>query len=143
MGTEGPRYTLEEQRAFLVSAQNDPGSLYLIAFRDEQVVGLLSFSAGKRKRIRHAGEFTLAIMQDWGGMGIGKAMMHRLVNWAQVNGIHKINLEVRTENKRAIELYLACGFSIEGLITRTVFYNGGYHDSYAMGLIVEQQETQV
>ncbi len=143
MGTEGPRYTLEEQRAFLVSAQNDPGSLYLIAFRDEQVVGLLSFSAGKRKRIRHAGEFTLAIMQDWGGMGIGKAMMHRLINWAHVNGIHKINLEVRTENKRAIELYLACGFSIEGLITRTVFYNGGYHDSYAMGLIVEQQETQV
>jgi RimJ/RimL family protein N-acetyltransferase len=139
MGIEGPRYTLEEQRAFLVSAQNDPGSLYLIAFRDEQVVGLLSFSAGKRKRISHAGEFTLAILQDWGGMGIGKAMLHRLISWSHANGIHKINLEVRTENKRAVDLYLSCGFIIEGLITRTVFYNGGYHDSYAMGLIVGQQ----
>ena len=136
MGTEGPAITLEEERNFLANAQHDPGSLYLIALAQDEVVGFLSFAAGKRKRIRHAGEFSLAILRAWGGMGIGKAMIHRMINWAESSGIHKINLEVRTENKLAVDLYLKCGFTIEGTISRTVFYNGGYHDSYAMGLIV-------
>ncbi|PKL11661.1 MAG: hypothetical protein CVV52_13075 [Spirochaetae bacterium HGW-Spirochaetae-8] len=136
MGTEGPAITLEEERNFLANAQHDPGSLYLIALAQDEAVGFLSFTAGKRQRIRHAGEFSLAIRKDYGGMGIGKAMMHRLIHWAEGAGIHKINLEVRTENKLAVELYQKCGFTIEGLISRTVFYNGGYHDSYAMGLIL-------
>ena len=136
MGTEGPAITLEEERNFLANAQHDPGSIYLIALAQDEVVGFLSFAAGKRRRIRHAGEFSLAILQAWGGMGIGKALLHRMISWAESSGIHKINLEVRTENKLAVNLYLKCGFTIEGTISRTVFYNGGYHDSYAMGLLV-------
>ena len=139
MGPEGPGITVEEERCFLAAAQNDPGSLYLAAFSGEEVVGILSFAAGKRPRIRHVGDFSLSILRAYGGMGVGRAMMQRLIAWASVSGIHKINLEVRTENKRAINLYTSCGFTIEGCITRTVFYQGGYHDSYAMGMVIDDQ----
>lgn len=136
MGTEGVGLSVEEERIFLANAQENPGSLYLAAFAGEQVVGTLSFAAGTRRRTRHAGEFSLAVLGEYAGMGIGRALLTRLINWASASGIHKINLEVRTENERAVNLYSRLGFVTEGRISRTVFYDGGYHDSYAMGLIL-------
>ncbi|MHC1692431.1 MAG: N-acetyltransferase family protein [Sphaerochaetaceae bacterium] len=136
MGTEGPGLGIAEEEQFLATVQASPGSLYLVAVMGTSVVGYLSFAASTRQRVRHFGEFSLGVLGAYAGMGIGRALLNRLIAWARVSGIHKINLEVRTENQRAIDLYTSCGFAIEALITRTVYYNGGYHDSYAMGLII-------
>jgi len=137
MGVEGPLISVEEERSFLENAWQDPGSLYLVACAGPLVVGMLSFSAGKRPRTKHAGDFSLAVLQAWSGGGVGRELVNHLIRWAHTAGLHKIYLQVRTENSHAVALYRSCGFEVEGLISRTVCYDGGCHDSLAMGLIVD------
>jgi RimJ/RimL family protein N-acetyltransferase len=48
--------------------------------------------------------------------------------------ITKIDLRVRTDNQRAIELYQRKGFTIEGTIRKAIWIDGRYYDHYWMGL---------
>ena len=136
MGTEGPMLTVYEQQTFIQLACDDRLSLYLIALHGHAVVGTISFSAGRQTRTSHAGEFTIAVLKDFAGIGIGRALIRRMLHWAQSNDLHRISLEVRVENTGAFALYRSFGFQIEGRLTRTVWYDGYYHDSYLMGLII-------
>ncbi|MCK9287585.1 MAG: GNAT family N-acetyltransferase [Sphaerochaetaceae bacterium] len=137
MGEEGPLISIEEERKFLNAACEDPRSLYLIAMHGKTVVGMISFSAGRRPRTQHAGEFSIAVLRAFSGIGIGRAFIQRMVHWARSQHIHKISLEVRIENIPAIRLYRSFGFVVEGRITRTVYYDGYFWHSYMMGLVLE------
>lgn len=51
---------------------------------------------------------------------------------------HKIELEVVSENKRAIKCYRKCGFKDEGVRRSKYYYNGKYIDTIVMGLLEEE-----
>ena len=51
---------------------------------------------------------------------------------------HKIELEVVSENKRAIKCYRKCGFKDEGVRRSKYYYNGKYIDTIVMGLLKEE-----
>ena len=48
--------------------------------------------------------------------------------------VKKINLRVRSDNERAIQLYKHKGFIIEGTIRKEIILNGNYYDHHWMGL---------
>ncbi|MGE0074041.1 MAG: GNAT family N-acetyltransferase [Sphaerochaetaceae bacterium] len=137
LGPEGLQLSRTEEQAILSQYQQDKRKLYIGAFTGEgNLVGTLSFAAGNRRRTCHAGEFSLTVLQSFQGHGIGTALLQRLVNWAPRVGIHRIGLEVRAENTRAIALYERCGFVTEGRISRTMYSNGSFHDSIVMAMLI-------
>ena len=137
IGIEGLQLSLTEEQAILSQYLQDERRMYIGAFTNEgTLVGALSFAAGNRRRTSHAGEFSLTVLQSFQGHGIGTALLQRLVNWATQVGIHRIGLEVRAENTRAIALYERCGFVTEGSISRSMYSNGSFHDSIVMALLI-------
>jgi RimJ/RimL family protein N-acetyltransferase len=60
--------------------------------------------------------------------------MDYFFKWANSKAVvKKIDLEVREDNLRAINLYLKYGFKIEGRISRGMLIDGKYYDLYCMG----------
>ncbi|WP_352418691.1 GNAT family protein [Proteiniborus sp.] len=49
--------------------------------------------------------------------------------------LHKLDLEVRAYNKRAIKCYKKCGFIEEGRIRENYFIDGKYTDTLFMGIL--------
>jgi putative acetyltransferase len=57
----------------------------------------------------------MAILPEARGQGGGRALLATIQNHARATDAHKISLEVWTDNARAIALYAAAGFEVEGL----------------------------
>jgi RimJ/RimL family protein N-acetyltransferase len=128
-------YTLEQEEAFIRQCRAADNQLFILGSLDEAIVALLSFAGGHRPRIRHSGEFSLSVRKELWGQGIGSAMMDALIDWAVAGQIvTKINLRVRTDNQRAMRLYMAKGFVTEGTIRKAILLAGRYYDHYWMGL---------
>ena len=127
--------TEAQERDFLRDCRAQENQLYLLGLIDDAIVGALSFSAGRRPRVRHTGEFGMSVRKGYWKLGIGSSMIDTLVDWAHTNGVvKKINLRVRTDNQRAIDLYRRKGFVTEGTIRREMRLGGVYYDSHWMGL---------
>ena len=98
------------------------------------MVGSISFISSSRKRVMHRGEMGIGILKECWGLGIGNCLMDYFIRWVNSTGvIKKIDLEVRQDNVRAINLYLKYGFEIEGKIERGIYIDGKYYDLYHMG----------
>jgi len=136
--TFGPgefEHTLAEEEQFLRNFHESYNQIMLLGLLDDEIASVLSFSAGRRARVRHFGEFGLSVRKTYWGLGIGALMLDALIAWARDTSIvKKINLSVRTDNQRAIALYERKGFAIEGMIRRAIYMDGRYYHNYWMGL---------
>jgi RimJ/RimL family protein N-acetyltransferase len=129
--------TIEEEIKILNSAFKSEIQLFIIAELNSLIIGNLSFRAGKRPRVEHTGEFGVSVLKEFWGNGVGKELINNLLDWAKKsNKITKINLRVREDNERAIELYKKMGFEVEGLVRRDMQINGVYTNSYQMGMLI-------
>lgn len=89
--------------------------LYLGAFVDDTLGGLLLFRGGKSPRNKHIGELGIGIKKEYWGHGIGKKLIAELFKWCVDNSIKKVTLKVRKDNSRAIALYQKLGFKCEAI----------------------------
>jgi RimJ/RimL family protein N-acetyltransferase len=130
--------SLAQEQVTLRQYREASNRLYLVGMLGDQIVSTLSFAAGQRPRVRHAGEFGLSVRKAYWGLGIGTRMLEALLSWARgTQTITKVNLRVRTDNLRAIALYLRKGFAIEGTICKAIRIGGTYYDHHWMGLDLE------
>ncbi len=130
--------TLEQERQFLTSFQQQENSIYLIALLDGEIIGSLSFGGGQRKRTAHTGEFGLSVLQEHWGKGIGTALTKALLDWCKTAGtIRKVNLRVRPDNQAAIQVYRKLGFKEEGRVTRGLCVDGRFYDLILMGIEID------
>jgi putative acetyltransferase len=88
-----------------------PGALFVLE-DDGRVVG----NAGVHQTVA-AGVLSLgmAILPEARGRGGGRALLEAVVDHARSCGAHKVELEVWPDNARAISVYGAAGFEVEGL----------------------------
>lgn len=127
--------TEAEKKDFLRNHRDSDNQLYMLGLIDDTVVSTLTFSAGRRPRVRHSSEFSMSVRKQYWGLGIGSLMLNTLIDWARGTQIvKKINLRVRTDNQRAIALYEGKGFAMEGTIHKEIFLDGKYFDHHWMGL---------
>ena len=119
--------SLAEEEAVLKKVATRDNELYVVGAVDGRIVGVLTFSAGERPRLRHVGEFGLSILKAYWGLGVGSLLLDRLLEWARRGQvINKINLRVRSDNERAIRLYERKGFVREGTTSRESRIGGTY-----------------
>ncbi|MFA8342928.1 MAG: GNAT family N-acetyltransferase [Rhodothermaceae bacterium] len=128
-------FTIEEEKKLIENFRKNENELILKAETESgEIVAGLTFSASPRKRMRHAGEFGISVLKKYWGFGIAKGMLNFLEEWARnTNIISKINLSVKEDNLRAIELYEKLGYRKEGLKSRAYKIDEKYYDEILMG----------
>lgn len=127
-------FTEEQQKNFINSIMDKDNYLYIVGIVDGKIAGTLSYLSSGRRRIMHRGEIGIGILKEYWGIGIGSQLMDYFFKWVNTKSVvKKVDLEVREDNTRAINLYLKYGFKIEGRISRGMLVDGKYYDLYYMG----------
>jgi len=122
------------QRGAIQALESEPANIILLALSGEEIAGIASVSSPRKVKVRHDGALGIVVAQKYQGLGIGSELIRRLLDWAKGNGItRRISLDVRSDNTRAVRLYLRFGFAVEGLRRNAVLLDGRYYDMYIMG----------
>jgi putative acetyltransferase len=116
---------------------NDPNASYqLVAELGVKVVGMAGIHWHPRMRVRHVADLGIMVHDGHQGQGVGKALMAALVDAADKwLNLVRIELEVYSDNERAIKLYRSFGFEVEGCKRMNAFRDGKYVNSLLMGRI--------
>lgn len=129
---------IEAEELFIEDALSKKNALFIVAEAHGKIVGNLNFSGGPRERTAHVGEFGVSVLKEYWGKGIGEELIRSLISWAETSGIiRKIDLLVRTDNKRGISLYKKLGFLEEGRMKREFLIDGEFYDCLVMGLLID------
>lgn len=126
---------VEKEEEILEDYRTTGHKLYLVACMAEEIIGTLSYEAGKWPRLAHCCGIGMSVRRDHWDQGVGSALLDELIRRCRAGGvIKKINLRVRADNERAIHLYRKKGFVQEGTITMDTCVEGRYYDHHLMGL---------
>ncbi len=138
MGRGELNWPEEKERRFIEDHRQADNKLLIVAEIGDNLAGLLGFTGDDRRRLRHTGEFGITVSRAYWGLGLGTALIQRMIAWAQASRVvRKINMRVRADNERALGLYRRMGFVQEGVITRQFAVAGRFYDAYLMGLDVD------
>lgn len=130
-------FTVESERELIRRHRDQPNSLWLLAVEGERVVGMLNMDGGGRPESAHSVSLGVSVARDWRGRGVGRELMTRAIEWARrTEGISRVELEVFSDNARAIRLYERMGFATEGLRRRAYVKDGVAIDSLMMALLL-------
>ena len=108
-GAEGVPLSLEAEQAYLGTQSESADNVQYLAKVDGEIIGTASLNR-KPRRMSHRGEFGISLKKAWWGCGAASALMEAVLAFAKENGFEQLNLEVRSDNIRAIRLYEKFGF---------------------------------
>jgi len=107
----------------------------------DKVVGSIHLRVGKGRE-SHVGTISMAVHDSYQGQSIGKMLMFTIIdladNWLN---LLRLQLEVYTDNERAVNLYKRFDFEVEGRKRCDGFRAGAYIDSYVMGRLRPQLQN--
>lgn len=108
-GAEGVPLGVEAEQAYLRAQSGSKDNAQYLAKANGEIIGTASLNR-KQNRMSHRGEFGISLKRAWWGCGAGSALMEAILTFARENGFEQLNLEVRSDNARAIRLYEKYGF---------------------------------
>ena len=108
-GAEGVPLGLEVEQAYLGEQYESTDNVQYLAKVNGEIIGTASLNR-KPRRMRHRGEFGISLKKAWWGCGAASALTEAVLAFAGENGFEQLNLEVRSDNIRAIRLYEKFGF---------------------------------
>lgn len=111
-----------------------PGLHRLVADDSGRVIGMGSLYQDQHPRLVHSAGLGMGLLPEYWGMGVGSRLLAALLdladNWLD---LHRVELEVNTDNPAAVHLYEKFGFVSEGTKQYHVWGDGRWADSYFMG----------
>lgn len=112
---------------------------YLVAEAAGQLVGHGLLDPLPLAALRHVVHLTLVAHPGWQGVGVGRALLSALIEWAEAApAVEKIELHARSSNALALSLYRTMGFTEMGRWRRRIKIGpGDYLDDVAMERFVE------
>ena len=127
-------YTEEAEANVLAGRMNDPRSLMLLAEKDGQIIASADVrSYGIKSRTWHRSNLGMSVRKDYWHLGVGSALMERLIAFAKNAEFEQIELEVVAANRRALNLYVKYGFEVYGTRPHGMKYEDGtYANEYMM-----------
>lgn len=127
-------FTEEGERSLLQSRSDDPSVVMLSAWVGGRLAGNCTLMPkGGRRKIRHRAGVAIAIRKAYWGLGLGKALLTRVLTLAKEFGYEQVELEVISGNDRALGLYQHVGFVQTGRMPNAFRYGDGtYRDEIQM-----------
>lgn len=120
-GAEGVPLSLAAEQNYLLRTQCDSTDhAQYFAKVDGEIIGTASLNR-RSNRMSHRGVFGISLKKAWWGCGAASALAEGVLAFARETGVQQVNLEVRSDNKRAIALYERLGF--RKLCTFPDFFN--------------------
>ncbi len=133
----GWQVTAEEEAEKLAASLINPRQGTFLALVDSEIAGMFSVNPfSTRQRIRHNAVFGIALRESCWHLGIGSVAMTLAVDMAREWGYHKLMLEARADNARALALYRRFGFTECGRRREHMCIRGQYYDEILMELML-------
>jgi ribosomal protein S18 acetylase RimI-like enzyme len=130
---EGP--PLENTRAFVLD-HIQRGHPQFVAVSAGEVVGWCDVTPKERPIYAHGGVLGIGLLPRFRGRGIGTNLIRSTLAATRTIGLHRVELTVRQNNTRAIELYKKVGFRVEGLQRDAVQIDGVYENVVCMAILL-------
>ena len=133
-------FTLEQEREFIKNSLSNENVHFLVGEVGSKIIANCSVGiANNNKRYLHRAAMGIAVRKDYWHKGIGKRMMEECIKWCREKGIEQLELEVVTQNDRAVSMYKSFGFQIHGTKKHALKYaDGSYADEYLMILFLNE-----
>lgn len=126
--------TIGEEEKFIKLLRESKRDLMISAFIEDKLVGNAGLSAIMNNiKLSHRASFGIGIKKEAWGLSLGKILLEEILEYAQKAGFEQVELEVVSENYKAINLYEKFGFKKYG--TREHGFklkNGSYYTDYLM-----------
>lgn len=135
--------TLEQEREFLRNSIKDGGSHFLVGEIKGRIIASCSVALlMNKKRFLHRASMGISVRKEYWNKGIGKKMMIECIKWCKEKGFEQLELDVVTQNERAISMYKSFGFEIYGTKKHALKYGDGtYADEYIMCLFLNDRRV--
>lgn len=129
--------SVESQKRIHAKYMQSENDLFLLCFKNNDLIGTLTFQCGKHLKNKHSGSISMGIHQNYRGQKIGSSMLGLFIDWARPRkDISRIELEVMSANTPGIRLYKNFGFQEEGIKKNAYRLSScQFVDSVLMGLI--------
>lgn len=126
--------TEPEEETYLSDIEASSDAIMISAVIDGKIVANAGFNpVSKLEKCRHRAEFGISVQKEYWGCGIGSRIMTAIIETARQAGYEQIELDVLTDNERAIALYKKFGFRIFGMNEKAFHCrNGKYQALYLM-----------
>lgn len=108
-GPEGVPLSVEAEESYLRGQAASTDNVQYLAKVNGEIIGTASLNR-KGGRAGHRGEFGISLKKAWWGCGAASVLAEAILAFARENGFAQLNLEVRSDNVRAIRLYERLGF---------------------------------
>lgn len=128
--------TEEQQARRIEEMSRSESGVVFVCETDNELIGVVFGNRGIARRTRHSLYVVIGVLQAWTGRGVGRALLEALEGWARSKGLHRLELTVDVDNRRAISLYEKCGFEREGVKRRSRRLEGRYSDELYMSKLL-------
>lgn len=104
-------FDAQQEAEFLKEKTESPNEIEIVAVVDGVVAGTAGIEAvGAKYKLKHRAELGIAILKEYWGLGLGKALMEACIECAKEAGYTQLELNAVAENERAVALYKKMGF---------------------------------
>ena len=108
--------TTQDQRQWLAARSGAFAAIVAADAATRQVIGFASLSPYKeRAAYRTTVENSVYVHRDFGGHGVGKALMQHLIGVARDSGFHSIIARVEASGDASRALHASVGFELVGI----------------------------
>lgn len=101
-----------------------------------ELAGFLLLRGETLRRLRHSATLVVAVRAAYAGQGIATRLFAAAEAAARARGLHRLQLQVQTDNHRAVALYHRWGFTVEGCHRHAVRVDGAWVDDYTMAKLL-------
>ncbi|OIV38700.1 hypothetical protein BIV57_04425 [Mangrovactinospora gilvigrisea] len=100
-------------------------------------LGYVDVTVPPYARSARTGYLVTGVRAEHSGRGLGHALLRAAADEARARGLRRLELTVMEHNRRAVNLYLSCGFQVEGLRRAALDVGGRRVGEYYMGLLLD------
>ena len=116
----------------LAMSKDSDNSIVLIALENEEIIARAELEGYYPARIHHRAKFSISVKKEYWNQGIGTEILKRIIEQAKKMKISVIELEVISDNVRAIHLYHKMGFTDIGIYKDYFYLKEKFIDAVVM-----------